>query len=107
MGDSWYISRGWKTIDNRSDLDQKAETAIKYARWVPEPGIDINVLVQMQKMWFFATIIRVHVNSKFCQPQQVKIQIDKNESRNPFSEIESNIPRIFKKSGIKIQLILV
>ena len=47
----WEIldtSQGWKTKDNRSDLYEKAGTAIEYARWVREAGIDIEVLAQMQ-----------------------------------------------------------
>ena len=39
-----------KTNDNRSNLHQKAETAINYARWVPGAGKDIEVVVQMQEI---------------------------------------------------------
>ena len=42
MGDSWCMSWGWKTNDDRNDLHQKAETAIKYARWVSVAGSDIG-----------------------------------------------------------------
>ena len=64
------MSRGWKTNYNRSDLRQIAETAIKYARWVPGAGIDIDVLVQMQRIWlsklklFWYMLIRNFVNHK-------------------------------------------
>ena len=65
--------RDWKTNDDRSDLHQKAETAIKYARWISGEGIVIEVLVQIQKsdFWYSKNIL-VHVNSKFCQSQKVK-----------------------------------
>ena len=62
------MSWGWKTNDNRTDLHQKAEVAIKYARWVPGAGIDIEVLVQMQKIrleiqkLFWYMLIRNFVN---------------------------------------------
>ena len=70
------MSRGWKTNDDRSDLHQKAETAIKYARWVSGAGIDIEILVQIQKFGFWnSKNVLVHVNSKFCQPQKVKNNI--------------------------------
>ena len=70
MGDSWCMSLDWKTNDDRSDLHQKAETAIKYARWVSGAGIDVEVLVQIQKFDFWnSKNILVHFNSKFCHPQ--------------------------------------
>ena len=73
MGDSCCMSRGWKTNDDRSDPHQKAETAIKYARWVSGAGIDIEVLVHIQKFDFWnPKNILVHINLKFCQPQKVK-----------------------------------
>ena len=64
---------GWKTNDDRSDQHQKAETAIKYARWVSGAGIDNEVLVHIQEFDFWnSKIILVHVISKFCQPEKVK-----------------------------------
>ena len=67
------MSRGWKTNDDRCDLHQKAETAIKYARRVSGAGIDMEVLVQIQKFDFWnSKNFLVHVNSKFCEPQKVK-----------------------------------
>ena len=42
----------------------------------------------------------------FVIPKMQK-KTDRNESKNPFSGIESIIPGIFIKSGIKNELILV
>ena len=43
----------------------------------------------------------------FVNPKSKKIKQDRNESKNPFSGIESIISGIFIKSGIKNELILM
>ena len=69
MGDSRYLSWGWKTNDIKRVLLQKSETATKYAQRVPVVGIDIEILVQIQMVDFFETqnlfcymLIQIFVN---------------------------------------------
>ena len=54
MGETRFMSHGWKTDDNRCDLLQKDETKFNYARQVPGAGINIEKLSQMQKNVNFA-----------------------------------------------------
>ena len=65
------MSRGWKTKDNRSDQHQKAETAIKYARRIPGAGIDIEVLVQTEKLTFdIQKILWYMLTQNFVNPNK-------------------------------------
>ena len=83
---------------------KKAQTVTKYARQAPKAEINIEDLVQKQKFL---------LNSKSCSgnqnvdPNKWKITKDGNENKNCFSQKQNSASRIFKNSGIKIELILV